>query len=640
VSSRGNSPALQASKGASLSPPLSRPTTPPHPTAPLSHPATPPLPPVSRVSMSWSPTHRVSNEADSPEGCSQPPPGERQHHVEGCPEGLSTELQVLLHKHRDTTPGLMSEAELSGSWWLMREDDAPEQWEGQLWFQPRQQLSSSRHRRGRWELREDGRECAIVMGGRQYHIWFEVGHDPYMPFSGFTAESSEGKHFKGRFLWSPGLHREQGLEASAGFAWLPGTLWHWSAEEVDLARFLPGGCLQAPQDRCAHWHQLEGHGLCAVYLQGRRYVLQFDESKMDVQDGLLSRSFVATPDSASAPTGMLRQFSSSPVIHGTRCLPSAAPEDGVMRGYLMKRSGRLLTEWRVRWVELNSRKGTLRYFEHDQTPMHSERRQATSTTSRFLASAKASMLNALVGHSGEVEAAGLLRLTGQGASLATLEVVEYSPAKGRLEKQDRPNSFVLAQDDKKHYFSCSSLEERGLWMDAISALLRTQQQHLYDLSRKFSAHRSNSSPFCSTGCLEGRRPSHPPAPGVTSPSTTLHSESLGLIPEDPLSELNGSIGAREEIMMIGQRIVEAQATLLQEIQEMDGASTPAASPSMPQLLPDMLDDRDRLATLCEAPQVLIDEEALKAALSWLDACDCFLEVTQHLPPHEPSSCDI
>ena len=113
-------------------------------------------------------------------------------------------------------------------------------------------------------------------------------------------------------------------------------------------RFLPGGLLRIPVDRCAHWHQSEdGLGICSIYICGQPYQAQFAETSM-TEDGLAAPTFTAIPLGAGAQ------------ISGSKCLPPPPTREFVTEGYVLKRSGLVFTEWRVRWVELNACTGLLK----------------------------------------------------------------------------------------------------------------------------------------------------------------------------------------------------------------------------------------------------------------------------------------
>ena len=164
------------------------------------------------------------------------------------------------------------------------------------------------------------------------------------------------------------VHRLQGMDegSSSAFAWLPGTLWRWGGADVELelVRFLPDGHIQTPREQAGHWHQMEdGHGLAAVYLRGQRFEIHFGDSVQSGDEGIVSVDFKGR---RVYPGGSV----AGDVIYGTRCLTSPHSDSRFLRGWLMKRSGKLRLEWRVRWCELDIKAGLLKYFEFDSTPMH------------------------------------------------------------------------------------------------------------------------------------------------------------------------------------------------------------------------------------------------------------------------------
>lgn len=268
--------------------------------------------------------------------------------------------------------------DMVGSWWLMRGaaparkvegPDSPLKaqmqmqyddymkaqhslvaWDGQLCFLPDGRLRSSWDIRGRWVLLSEKEvvteevepqsaqhEVEMTLGGRQYQVWFTSDEEGHWAFK---AECNTGDKHIGRFIWSPNTHREQGLDSSGGFNWLPGTQWRWVQIEEDLVQFLPQGWLRTREDHCAHWHQLEGHGECCIYVSGRRYHAQFEETTKHAE-GISARTFTAKQLSGKMHFGLSE-------VSATKCLPLPTTERGVTCGYIMKRSGLLMSEWKAR----------------------------------------------------------------------------------------------------------------------------------------------------------------------------------------------------------------------------------------------------------------------------------------------------
>jgi len=55
-------------------------------------------------------------------------------------------------------------------------------------------------------------------------------------------------------------------------------------------------------------------------------------------------------------------------------LPHPGPSrPGWLEGYLVKRSGFAVQEWKVRWVELNLVSGLMHYFEHSRCSVNGDR---------------------------------------------------------------------------------------------------------------------------------------------------------------------------------------------------------------------------------------------------------------------------
>lgn len=177
----------------------------------------------------------------------------------------------------------------------------------------------------------------MTLGGRQYQVWFTSDEEGHWAFK---AECDTGDKHIGRFIWSPNTHREQGLDSSGGFNWLPGTQWRWVQIEEDLVQFLPQGWLRTREDHCAHWHQLEGHGECCIYVSGRRYHAQFEETTKHAE-GISARTFTAKQLSGKMHFGLSE-------VRATKCLPLPTTERGVTCGYIMKRSGLIMSEWKAR----------------------------------------------------------------------------------------------------------------------------------------------------------------------------------------------------------------------------------------------------------------------------------------------------
>ena len=284
--------------------------------------------------------------------------------IDAIDEALSVDVPIPVEFHavplQEALPqpqeDVMRKA-LVNTYWIMGDQGSVRAncktgWCGQLWFQSGGYVRSTWDLRGQWDVttNDDGVGALTMMfGGHHYRVSFDSGNDPMWPSQSttFEAESEAGSSHCGAFVWSKKKHSEEGLEASAAFAWLPGTLWQWSGAEVDLVRVLPDGLLQTPRDSCAHWHQREGHGTLALYVQGQEYHAQFSEVRTTTANGgVAAQSFVAVPQGGDSDVV---------IVEAARCLPP--PEQGhyITHGWLMKRSGRVLTEWRARWVELDAR---------------------------------------------------------------------------------------------------------------------------------------------------------------------------------------------------------------------------------------------------------------------------------------------
>ena len=153
-----------------------------------------------------------------------------------------------------------------------------------------------------------------------------------------------------------------------GFGWLPGTRWLW--DEQLLVQFNKGCSLSCAWENAAHWHAAEGkEGGVVLLINGVKHRVQFQDEK-------------GWPLRAAADRG--QRFKAECVVEeeGERSeervsgtlLPHPGPSrPGWLEGYLVKRSGFAVQEWKVRWVELNLVSGLIQYFEHDRASLNGDR---------------------------------------------------------------------------------------------------------------------------------------------------------------------------------------------------------------------------------------------------------------------------
>lgn len=224
-----------------------------------------------------------------------------------------------------------------------------------------------------------------------------------------------------------------------------------------------------------------------------------------------------------------------------------------------------------------------------------------------------------LGHAGdEVEAAGAVRLRGPGASLAKLNAVEYptmsysSPLRWytRVRTAARPCCFLLEIDDKKHYFSAASLEERAMWMDAISMVITGQHR---DTMAKHQ-NRSNS-----TAAVGGDALTSSGYPGADFRATQVAAVTC----ESPSPGDNiMPVPAPQSTADMREAIAEV-AMHLSQVGDILGIGTQADA--MQQLLPQLQADRDVLAQMCDSA---VDEGILDDVLMWLDVSNHLIQVIE------------
>jgi len=313
---------------------------------------------------------------------------------------------------------------------------------------------------------------------------------------------------------------------------------------------------------------------------------------------------------------------------------------------MMKRSGKMRLEWRVRWVELDIHAGLLKYYEFEATPMHEalQLKEASSPTVKggalsLMGSMKEAMLEVFAGHSGGIEAAGVVRVKGYGASLATIDAVDYlEPCLGDLGQDLRPFCFLLKIDDKQHYFCCSNVEEKLAWIEAITGLIN---QHYTSMATRYQEARGplgmpdGPAPYDSPSSAYASPPPPPlPAVGIPVGETVLDRVAEGEVQYahpvygvgsavPPPSQVTHEEGLRLQLHEIAERLSAASEEVAMQGEVLDGDAAG-------ELLMKLQMDRALLVPLCGAyEEEGTSEEGLAKALMWLDACDHLIEVAQN-----------
>eukprot|EP00658_Telonema_sp_P-2_P078355 TRINITY_DN7314_c0_g1_i2.p1 TRINITY_DN7314_c0_g1~~TRINITY_DN7314_c0_g1_i2.p1 ORF type:complete len:412 (-),score=70.84 TRINITY_DN7314_c0_g1_i2:34-1269(-) len=206
-----------------------------------------------------------------------------------------------------------------------------------------------------------------------------------------------------------------------------------------VVQFCEGNYLVCTWESCAHWHGKTSKGNSTVILESRgfRYELTFltQDYTLNSAASRPCELFLARPTVQDVKLGGSADSQAQDEVIG-RLLPArplvGLDDAGVLRGWMGKRSGLFIKSWEVRWVELDVKAGTIRYYAKD-TPLS------------------------------------------EGA--CTRGVIYLFETDGRRVRQmhaladnDGQRFCFRIQNNKEHVFSACSHEQRKLWLDTLSAI--------------------------------------------------------------------------------------------------------------------------------------------------------------------------